>query len=45
MIKKLINKMRHNHSSKETNSYRNENGFKNFVDDYVTYFDVRDLNF
>ncbi len=45
MIKKLINMMSgKRHSYKDTNSYRNENGLENFINDYVTYLDLKDLN-
>ncbi len=43
MIKKIRSAIFHDHSSKDTNSYRNENGFKTFVEDYVRFFDLRDL--
>lgn len=32
------------HSYKDTNSYRNENGLENFINDYVTYLDLKDLD-
>lgn len=42
MIKRLINRIsNHNQDSKETNSYRNENGFMSFVRDYIAYADFR----
>lgn len=44
MVKKLIELMRNGHYSyNDTNSYRNENGFDEFISDYVRYLDVKDL--
>ena len=44
MIKKLINIMRGgHHSHQNTKPYRNENGFEQFVEDYVRFLDVRNL--
>ncbi len=45
MIKKIKKVIFRNHSSKDTNSYRNENGFQTFVEDYARFLDIRDLYF
>lgn len=45
MIKKLLKKFRGQayQSNKRTNSYRNENGFMSFMEDYLAYTDSKDL--
>lgn len=45
MIKKLINFMRGgHHSHQNTKPYRNENGFEQFVEDYVRFNDIYPIN-